>query len=77
MSAEGLTGEQLFFISYAQSWREKQREPFLRQLIVADGHAPDSYRAASVRNLDAWYEAFDVKPGQKLYLAPEERVRVW
>jgi predicted metalloendopeptidase len=49
----------------------------LRQRIVTDGHAPPEYRADTVRNLDAWYEAFDVKAGQKLYLAPADRVRVW
>jgi len=74
---DGLTGEQQFFICYAQSWRVKFREPFLRFLIVADGHPPDMYRAQTVRNLDPWYQAFGVKPGQKLYLSPEQRVRVW
>src|SRR6185295_17371458 len=71
------TGEQLFFISYAQSWRSKYREPALRQRIITDGHAPGQYRAATVRNLDAWYGAFDVKQGQTLYLAPADRVRIW
>jgi putative endopeptidase len=69
--------DQNFFISYAQSWRTKMREPLLRQVVVTDGHAPDEYRADTVRNLDAWYAAFGVKPGQKLFLKPEERVRVW
>jgi predicted metalloendopeptidase len=73
----GLSGEQQFFLSYAQSWREKYREPALREIIVSDGHAPDQYRADTVRNLDQWYGAFDVRPGQKLYLAPESRVRMW
>jgi putative endopeptidase len=71
------TGDQLFFLSFAQSWRSKIREPALRQRIVTDGHAPAEYRADTVRNLDAWYAAFDVKAGQKLYLAPADRVRVW
>jgi putative endopeptidase len=75
--AGGFSGEQLFFLSFAQSWRHKIREPALRQRIVTDGHAPAEYRADTVRNLDAWYEAFDVKAGQKLYLAPADRVRVW
>jgi putative endopeptidase len=75
--AGGFSGEQLFFLSFAQSWRHKIREPALRQRIVTDGHAPAEYRADTVRNLDTWYEAFDVKPGQKLYLAPADRVRVW
>jgi predicted metalloendopeptidase len=71
------SAEQLFFLSFAQSWREKDREAALRQQIVTDGHAPAPYRANTVRNLDAWYEAFSVKPGQKLYLAPDDRVPVW
>jgi len=74
---QGFTGEQQFFIGYAQSWRTKFREPVLRMLVVSDGHAPDAYRAQTVRNLDAWYTAFDVRPGQALYLAPKDRVRVW
>jgi predicted metalloendopeptidase len=74
---EGLTGDQQFFLSFAQSWRAKVREPALRQQILGDGHAPDEYRADTVRNLDVWYDAFDVKPSQALYLAPGDRVRVW
>jgi putative endopeptidase len=74
---QGFTGDQQFFLSYAQSWREKAREPLLRQQILTDGHAPAASRPATVRNLDAWYTAFDVKPGQKLYLAPADRVKVW
>jgi putative endopeptidase len=73
----GLTGDQQFFLSFAQSWRLKIREPALRQQIVQDGHAPDEYRADTVRNLDPWYAAFDVKPGEALYLDPKDRVRVW
>jgi putative endopeptidase len=72
-----VSGEQQFFIAFAQSWREKTREPLARQRLLTDGHAPGRYRAAVVRNLDAWYAAFDVRPGQALYLAPEARVRVW
>jgi predicted metalloendopeptidase len=73
----GLSGEQQFFLSYAQSWRSKDREAALRQQIITDGHAPDEYRSDTVRNLDAWYAAFAVKPGEGLYLAPADRVRVW
>jgi predicted metalloendopeptidase len=73
----GFTGDQQFFISFAQSWREKIREPALRRQIITDGHAPDEYRADTVRNLDPWYAAFQVAPGQKLFLAPPDRVRVW
>ncbi|HEY2748956.1 MAG TPA: M13 family metallopeptidase [Polyangia bacterium] len=75
--ADGLTGDQQFFVSFAQSWRSKMREAAARQRLVIDGHAPPEYRADTVRNLDAWYDAFGVKPGQKLYLAPADRVRVW
>jgi predicted metalloendopeptidase len=74
---DGLSGDQRFFISFAQSWRDKIREAALRRQIATDGHAPAEYRADTARNLDAWYEAFAVHAGQKLYLAPGERVRVW
>jgi predicted metalloendopeptidase len=74
---DGFSGDQQFFMSYAQSWRGKAREPARRQQIITDGHAPDEYRADTVRNLDAWYPSFDVKPGEKLYLAPQDRVRIW
>ena len=73
----GLTGDQRFFMSYAQSYRTLMREPFLRQIIATDPHAPGQFRSYEVRNFDAWYTAFDVKPGQKLYLAPADRVRIW
>jgi predicted metalloendopeptidase len=74
---DGFTSDQEFFISNAQAWRSKAREPLMRQQIVTDGHALDEFRAATVRNVDAWYEAFTVQPGQKRYLAPADRVRVW
>ena len=66
-----------FFTGYGISWRSKAREAAARQQILTDGHAPAQYRAATVRNIDAWYPAFDVQPGQQLYLAPAQRVRVW
>ena len=69
--SQGFSGDQQFFIAFGQSWREKEREPILRREILTDGHAPDEYRAFTVRNLDAWYAAFDVKPGETLYLAAE------
>jgi putative endopeptidase len=53
------------------------REPLLRQIVITDGHAPDEFRADTVRNIDGWYEAFNVERGAKLYLAPADRVRVW
>jgi len=73
----GLSADQQFFLGFGQAWRTKTREPALRQRIVVDGHAPPEYRADTVRNLDAWYSAFDVRPGQALYLPPAQRVRVW
>jgi predicted metalloendopeptidase len=74
---DGLTGDQRFFIAYAQSWKMKMREAALRQDIATDGHAPDQWRVYTVRNLDAWYAAFDVQPTDALYLAPAQRVRIW
>ncbi|WP_448664867.1 M13 family metallopeptidase [Sphingomonas sp. CJ20] len=73
----GLTGDQRFFLAYAQSWRAKNREQSIRARIATDVHAPDRFRAQTVRNLDGWYDAFAVKPGQRLYLAPDKRVKVW
>ena len=67
---DGLTGDQQFFLSFAQSWRSKRREPALRRQIITDEHAPDEYRVDTVRNIDAWYEAFAVKPGQALTWRP-------
>jgi endothelin-converting enzyme/putative endopeptidase len=66
-----------FFTGFAHSWRSKMREATERRVVLTDGHAPSEFRADTVRNLDAWYKAFNVKPGDKLYLAPEQRVRVW
>jgi endothelin-converting enzyme/putative endopeptidase len=74
---DGFTGDQQFFIAFAQNWGEKTREATLRQQVLTDPHAPDEYRAATVRNIDAWYAAFDVQPGDRLYLAPADRVRIW
>jgi putative endopeptidase len=75
---DGLTGEQRVFIGWAQVWRGKAREDFLRRQVVNDPHSPRMYRVNGiVRNLDAWYELFGVKPGDKLYLAPADRVRIW
>lgn len=77
LTGTAFTGDQVFFTAFAQSWREKHREATLRKIIITDGHAPEQYRALTVRNLDAWYAAFGVKPGQALYLEPTARVRVW
>lgn len=74
---DGKTGEQRFFLAFAQAWREKRREASLRARVATDGHAPARFRAQTVRNIDAWYPAFDVKPTDKLSLPPEKRVKVW
>lgn len=74
---DGLTGDQRFFVAYAQSWASKDREGALRRQVIGNAHAPGQYRALTVRNVDAWYKAFDVKPADKLYLPPEKRVRLW
>jgi putative endopeptidase len=73
----GLTGEQQFFLAFAQMYRAKWREPALRRTLLTNGHSPGMYRALTVRNLDAWYDAFGVQPGDALYLAPADRVRIW
>jgi predicted metalloendopeptidase len=73
----GLSGDQRFFIAYAQSWATKMRDEALRARIATDGHAPGMYRAQTVRNLDVWYKAFHVRPGDRLYLPSEKRVRIW
>jgi predicted metalloendopeptidase len=73
----GLTGEEQFFLAFAQLYRSKWREPALRRTLLTNGHSPGMYRALTVRNLDAWYDAFGVKPGDAQYLAPAERVRIW
>jgi endothelin-converting enzyme/putative endopeptidase len=73
----GFSGDQQFFIAFAQNWGSKTREAALRQQVMTDPHAPARYRADTVRNIDAWYAAFHVQPGEKLYLAPSERVRLW
>jgi predicted metalloendopeptidase len=74
---DGLTGDQRFFIAFAQSWAAKWRPEALRQIVLTNEHAPDQFRAQTVRNIDAWYPAFDVKAGQELYLAPNQRVKIW
>ena len=74
---DGFSGDQRFFIGYAQAWRSKERPEVARMLVMNDGHAPGRFRADTVRNVDAWYDAFRVQPGGKLYLTPEARIRVW
>lgn len=75
---DGLTGDQRFFLAWAQVWRAKIRDAALRNQLLTDPHSPAIYRVNGVvRNLNEWYEAFGVKPGDALYLPPEERVRIW
>jgi endothelin-converting enzyme/putative endopeptidase len=75
---EGFTGDQRFFMSWAQVWRAAQREDALRNQLLTDPHSPASVRGSQpLRNIDAWYAAFNVQPGDKQYLAPEERVKIW
>ena len=74
---DGLTGDQRFFLAFAQSRRSKIRESVLRERLVVDQHAPERFRVFTVRNIDAWYPAFKVQPGDTLYLSPDARVRIW
>ena len=74
---DGFTGDQQFFIAFGQNWGSKTRSAALRRQVLSDPHAPAQFRADTVRNSDAWYKAFDVKPGEALYLPPDQRVRIW
>jgi endothelin-converting enzyme/putative endopeptidase len=74
---DGFSGDQQFFIAFGQTWGSKAREGVLRQQVMTDIHSPPQFRVGTVRNIDAWYSAFDVRPGEKLYLAPPDRVRIW
>lgn len=75
---DGYTPEQRFFLGWCQVWRSNIRDAALRQQVTSDVHSPAEYRCnGTVRNVDEWYKAFDVKPGDKLYLKPEDRVRIW
>jgi len=74
----GLTGDQRFFLAYAQVWRQKYRDGALRELVMSDEHSPSQFRVnGPLPNIDDWYAAFNVQPGDKLYIAPAERVRIW
>ena len=75
---DGLSGDQRFFAGWAQAWRAKTRDEALRNQVMADPHAPDQVRGnGPLPHVDAFYSAFDVKPTDKLFLAPEARVRIW
>jgi putative endopeptidase len=74
---DGLSGEQRFFLAFAQRWRRLQSEAALRHQIQTDTHSPGEYRSDTVRNVDAWYDAFKIAPTDKLYLKPTDRDRIW
>jgi putative endopeptidase len=75
---DGFTGDQRFFLGLAQVWQSKFQEGDLRSRILSDPHSPAAFRViGSTRNIDAWYAAFDVKPGDKYYLPPDQRVKLW
>ncbi len=74
---DGFTGDQRFFLGWAQVWRQKYRDAQLIQQIATDPHTPGHFRPYVVRNLDSWYSAFDVQPGTQYYLAPDKRLKVW
>ena len=75
---EGFTGDQRFFYGFGQIWRTLQREAALRNQVLSNEHSPAKFRVnGTVRNMDAWYAAFGIKPDDKLYLPPEERVKIW
>ena len=74
---DGFNGDQQFFIAFGQAWGQKTREAALRRQVATNEHSPAQYRAETVRNIDSWYPAFDVKPGEALYLAPDQRVKIW
>jgi len=75
---DGLTGDQRVFLGWAQVWREKSRDDALRQQVVTDPHSPAYYRVnGTIRNIPGWYDAWNVQPGDKLYVAPDQRVKIW
>jgi putative endopeptidase len=74
---DGFSGDQQFFIAFAQAHVTKTRDAALRSQVAGDSHSPGEWRAATVRNIDSWYPAFDVKQGEKMYLAPDARVQIW
>jgi predicted metalloendopeptidase len=75
---EGLTGDQRFFLGFAQIWRTKMREAMLTSMVASNEHSPAEFRVTgSVPNMDAWYTAFNVQPGDSLYIPPEKRIHIW
>jgi putative endopeptidase len=74
---DGLTGDQRFFLGWAQVWRRNHRDADMLQRLTTGAHSPSTQRVWVMRNLDQWYDAYGIAPGQRLYLAPDERVRIW
>ena len=74
---EGFSGDQQFFIAFGQAHKSKTRDAALRRQVMTDPHSPAEYRSLTARNIDAWYTALQVSASEKLYLAPEGRVRIW
>jgi putative endopeptidase len=74
---DGTTGDQRFFLGWGQIWRRSYRDAELSNRLVTDPHSPSEFRAAVVRNLDVWYDAFKPTEKQKLFVAPDARVRIW
>ena len=75
---DGLTGEQRLFLAFAQVWRGKAREDAIRNQVATDPHSPQRFRLLGpTRNIEAWYQAFGVKPGDAMYIAPEQRAKIW
>jgi putative endopeptidase len=75
---DGLTGDQRFFLGFAQMWRAKSRDAYLTTLVASNEHSPAEFRVTgSVPNVDSWYTAFNVQPGDSLYVAPEKRIHIW
>jgi predicted metalloendopeptidase len=75
---DGFTGEQRFFLGYAQVWRDKERDESLRSSLFTDPHSPGEFRTDGVvPNVDAFYQAFDVKTGDRLFRQPQDRIHIW
>ena len=75
---DGYSGDQRVFLGWAQAWRGKVTDDFVRRQVVSDPHSPRQFRVNGVvRNIDSWYDLFGVKPGEKLYVAPAQRVHIW
>ena len=75
---DGLSGDQRFFLAYAQAWRNKTRDDTIRKQVATDPHSPARFRVLGpLPNIDAWYDAFGVKPGDTMYIPSEQRARIW